>query len=361
MNRLRTLLTKHNSEILLFIGLLAWLVGALGYAQIYPGSWSNAFYASLKHFTLDVAVSPGVKVNICIEISRWLAAITLAGTIMNIVSMLAKNSYDKIRLKYFCDGHTIVCGVGLKGERLVEDLLKHGHQVVVIDVNPDNPALPILSQKGAIVIIGNASDADVLKNAELDKAKIIIAVTGSDQTSIAIAQSAISIMKNSLTEHVLQCVAHITDDSLRRLLYQHHSVASIQPNFDLRLFSFYENGAHEIIQDYFSRNLGSFTSEAQSDSPLHLMLVGFGRIGQSVAVEAARMGAYPDGKKLVVSVLSKNADTHEKKIRNGFPKLFELLNLRFLAHDIEFLPANFNDLFPAESPVDLIVISLGNL
>ena len=108
-----------------------------------------------------MAVPQGEKINIWIECSRWLAAFTLAGAIINIFLMLAKNSYDKFKLWLPHKRHVIVCGVGLKGDRLVEDILKKGHTVVVIEINPNNPALPILSEKGVIVVIGTATDVDV--------------------------------------------------------------------------------------------------------------------------------------------------------------------------------------------------------
>lgn len=361
MNKIKPFIKKYNQILLILTGLIAWCLGAYGYSHIFTGNWLDPLYASLKHFTLDMAVPQGEKINVWIECSRWLAAIALAGAIINIFSMLAKNSYDKLRLMFFCKRHVIICGVGLKGDRLVENIQKKGHTVVVIEINPNNPALQILSQKGVIVVTGTATDGDVLRNAMLDQAEYLIAVTGNDQTNLAIAQAAIGIKEESASNKMLQCIAHISDDSLRKLLYQHHSIASPHPNFDLRLFSFYESGAHEIIRDYLSQNLRSFASVSEDEiRPLHLMLVGFGRIGKSVAIEAARMGGCPDGSKLSVSVFAKSADVHEKKIRHNLPKLFELLNFRFYSTDVEFLPENLSELFYNELPVDLVVVSLGD-
>jgi len=361
IHRIITYILKNKQEILISIGTIAAFLGTYGYHQLNQGGFLDSLYASLKLFTLDLTVPAGKEINMPIEISRWLSAVTVAGAIFNVFLLLGKHSYIKYRLKYLCDEHVIVCGAGLKGERLIEDILNKGMSVVVIDNDSNNPAIQILSEKGAIFINGNAADADVLIKAKLDRAKYLIAITGNDQTNLAIAQTCVSLKQASKDTQIIQCIVHVSDDALRRLIYQKHSLSRPSQNIDFRLFSFYECGAHEIIRDFFTGKIDRLSSfEDGNQRPLHLVLVGFGRIGKSIAVEAARMGGYSDDKKLSVSVLSKHADVHASKLHSNHSKLYELLDLKFFQVDVESLPDNFSQIMGEECQIDLVVVSLGD-
>lgn len=104
------------------------------------------------------------------------------------------------RLKQFWDvarvptrGHYIVCGLGQIGMRIVNHLLQQGHEVVVIDSDPNNRFLHNTRSLGVPVIIEDASLSSTLRAANLHHAEALIAVTSNDMINVEIALCAKAI------------------------------------------------------------------------------------------------------------------------------------------------------------------------
>ena len=104
------------------------------------------------------------------------------------------------RLKQFWDvarvptrSHYIVCGLGQIGMRIVNHLLQQGHEVVVIDSDPNNRFLHNTRSLGVPVIIEDASLSSTLRAANLYHAEALIAVTSNDMINVEIALCAKAI------------------------------------------------------------------------------------------------------------------------------------------------------------------------
>ena len=88
-------------------------------------------------------------------------------------------------------GHTVICGAGRRGSVLAQRLLASGKQVVVIEVDPENPELATLSRKkGAHIVIGNALDEVALRKARAGHAGRVISLLPSDEKNISLASEA---------------------------------------------------------------------------------------------------------------------------------------------------------------------------
>jgi Trk K+ transport system NAD-binding subunit len=84
-------------------------------------------------------------------------------------------------------GHVVVCGLGNVGFRVVDELLRQEHQVVVVERKTDNPFIVSCRRLGAAVISGDAAVAEVLKQANAATARAVVAVTSDDLANIEIA------------------------------------------------------------------------------------------------------------------------------------------------------------------------------
>jgi trk system potassium uptake protein TrkA len=81
--------------------------------------------------------------------------------------------------------HVVIAGAGLVGGELTKRLVENKHDVVVIE--PDKVICDKLyAETGAVVIHGSAAQAEVLAEAELHKADVLIAATGSDADNLAV-------------------------------------------------------------------------------------------------------------------------------------------------------------------------------
>ncbi|MCL1464770.1 potassium channel family protein [Argonema galeatum] len=105
------------------------------------------------------------------------------------------------RLKQFWDAarvparnHYIICGLGGIGVQIVNQLHCHGHEVVVIEKDPNNRFVNTVRSSGVPVILGDASLSANLKAANLQKADALLAVTSDDMANLEIALTAKGIM-----------------------------------------------------------------------------------------------------------------------------------------------------------------------
>ena len=88
----------------------------------------------------------------------------------------------------------IVVGLGRMGTGLSLNLVKKGHQVTVIDSNPD--AFKVLGKDFAgLKVVGVGFDRDVLNKARIDQVDAVVSCTASDEANVVIARIARNIYR----------------------------------------------------------------------------------------------------------------------------------------------------------------------
>ena len=80
----------------------------------------------------------------------------------------------------------VIAGAGAVGTFLAQDLSESGHEVLVIEKNPS--VVPQLPDKPQIeLVIADACEVDVLQDAHLESADVVIAATGDDEDNLVIS------------------------------------------------------------------------------------------------------------------------------------------------------------------------------
>ena len=85
--------------------------------------------------------------------------------------------------------YTIIIGCGRLGANLANTLSDAGGSVLVIDKNKES-FRKLSPSFGGLTVSGDATDLDVLQEAQMDEASIVIAVTNDDNVNIMVAQLA---------------------------------------------------------------------------------------------------------------------------------------------------------------------------
>ena len=85
--------------------------------------------------------------------------------------------------------YIIVVGGGKVGYYLTKTLLNEGHEVLLIERNPDKVAT-FAERFGAVVVAGDGAEASTLAAAGAARADVVIAVTGEDEDNLVVCQSA---------------------------------------------------------------------------------------------------------------------------------------------------------------------------
>ncbi len=84
-------------------------------------------------------------------------------------------------------GHIVVCGLGNVGFRVVEELLRYGERIVVIEQSRDGRFLATSRRLGVAVIMGDATVLEVLRQAHAATARAVVAATANELTNLEIA------------------------------------------------------------------------------------------------------------------------------------------------------------------------------
>lgn len=85
--------------------------------------------------------------------------------------------------------YIIVAGGGKVGFYLTQHLLEEGHEVLLMERNPERVG-EINEVLGAVAIAGDAAEASTLLAAGAPRADVVVAVTGEDEDNLVICQMA---------------------------------------------------------------------------------------------------------------------------------------------------------------------------
>ena len=123
------------------------------------------------------------------------------------------------------DRHVIVCGYGVKGRAILEELIAHGHdrdQVVVID--PSEDAVEQATKDGVVAFRGDASSESLLEAAAIENAAYLLAVPNRDDACVLIILTARSLAQN------VEIIAAAREEENIKLLYGAGATLVVAPS-----------------------------------------------------------------------------------------------------------------------------------
>jgi Trk K+ transport system NAD-binding subunit len=116
--------------------------------------------------------------------------------------------------------HVVLCGLGKLGIRVLEQLLKLGEDVVVLEKDPHCPHIAFARKNDIAVLIGHSREAGILEDLNIARAKAIILATNDDLANIEMALDARRIHPG------IRVVLRMFDQEL---------ATKIRESFDIRL------------------------------------------------------------------------------------------------------------------------------
>ncbi|MFG2354969.1 potassium channel family protein [Streptomyces sp. NPDC048521] len=122
---------------------------------------------------------------------RVLFLIILVGTTLEVLTERTREEWRMNRWRSTLRDHTVVIGFGTKGRSAIQTVCATGlkkEQVVVVD--PSSKAIDAAAAEGYAGVIGDATRSDVLKRAEVHKARQIIVAPQRDDTSVLVTLTA---------------------------------------------------------------------------------------------------------------------------------------------------------------------------
>ena len=209
---------KLQVAIAAIAGLLC--VGTIGFRVIVGGGWFESFY-----FTLITITSIGYsEIEGMNQQGRYFAAVIIilgVGTVGYALSAAIQAVLEFELLKTFgrrkmfkdinnLENHYIICGAGRVGQRVIREVARSGQDFVVIEQNEGHADR--LLHMGYLVLMGDATDDDVLRAAGLERARGLLCAVSSDPDNLYITLTARDINRD------LMIVARANDESaIKRL------------------------------------------------------------------------------------------------------------------------------------------------
>lgn len=326
--KLKRWLGDYKWPLIGFIWMVAIVLGYIGFSNYYAAigeasSFLDNLYLTLQLFALESGWVSG-PVGWELQIARFLApAIAIYTAIMALAAILHEQ-LQLFRVR-FLKNHVVICGLGRKGLLLSQGFRERGERVVVIERDGDNGMLGQCREQGAIVLIGSAADPGLLRKARVDNAKHVISVCGDDGANAEVAVHARELVWDRKGK-ALSCIVHIVDLQLCNLLREREIRMGKLDAFRLEFFNVFESGARVLLDEYppFSK-----TGEDHSFTP-HMVVVGIGRMGESLVVNAAknwRDRDNPSGERLRITLVDREAERKKDSLCLRYPQLERVCEL----------------------------------
>lgn len=323
------------------VGALALAVVALGARgfHLHRGGASGAIdlvdlvFKSCQLFVLQVGVDPPMPWQL--NVARILAPLVAAYTALQALAELFAGQMRSLRLR-FLRGHVVVCGLGRKGLSLARGFLDLGYRVVVIERDAENDLVRQCRDLGAMVLIGDATEPWLLRKAGVRRAGHLFALCGDDGVNAEIAvQSALLIQGRPGPP--LKCVLHIFDPRLCALLRERELGDGSAGRLRLEFFNVYDLGARVLLEE---NPLDGGGGKGGAGDPL--VIVGLGRLGESLLVNAARQwqaAGRPERGKLRVTLVDREAKEIARTLQVRYPGLNS--TCEFTALDLDVTSGSF--------------------
>lgn len=174
------------------------IFGTIGYVAIEGWGWFDAFYMTVATFT---TVGGGEPARMSVAGKCWTVAVVMVGfgvltyTLFAVVGYvlegrlgIAVETRRMRRQVARMRDHFVLCGYGRVGSEIAREFNGEGIPFVVIDVN--EKSLARAAAEGHRVVIGSASDVDVLASAGIARARGLVTAIDDDAENIFVTLSA---------------------------------------------------------------------------------------------------------------------------------------------------------------------------
>lgn len=308
--------------ILILLWVLGFSSGVVGFAQY--AAWHGLSYTLWDKLYLTIQLismesgSPEPPVPFLLNFARFFILLLSAVTAIKAFWELFHDWIFTSGLWRISD-HTIICGLSRKGFLLANSFRDDQKRVVIIEKNENHPWIQNCRDRGAFIIIGDASDPSTLHRAGIGRAGSLFAVCDNDGTNVTIALQAEKCLSGD-TSGKLKCMVHIHDPRLCALLK--NQMVKFQLNaFQMELFNVFERGAVRMLQTYPAW-------QNPAEPPANIILVGVGKFGQNLLVHMARswwnVRQNPNWK-LPVTIIDLQASQVMETLHARYPKLKEAI------------------------------------
>lgn len=327
-------LQRNRLPLMILLASVTLILGVIGFGK--QSSDSNFFdnlYLSLQLFVLQSGAGLP-NMHWTLQVARFSGVIF---TFLAAVQILVSTFYvrfELLKIKWTYRNHIIICGLGGLGPILAKHYLDDGEKVVAIEIMPDNKFVESIKEQDGIVLFGDGADPELLKKAGIERARLVVAVCGSDGKNAEIVGQVAKIAEEEKLSD-LSCYAHILNPHLSHYLAGQAITSYTNENFQVEFFNIFDSGARLILQEDAMKL--SFSGD---DRP-HMAVIGLNAVGQSLVMRAERAArtAAMKGRRPRLTVIDPRAEEILKLLECSCASLKRTFKLK--AYEDNILNASF--------------------
>lgn len=259
-----------NLRVLAVLLLLLILGGTAGFHYIEGWSWFDGFYmvmttiTSLGYGEIHPLSHVGRMFNILMIVCGvGIVLLLIAGASRTLLEFELQSVFGRRRMDREISrltGHFIICGAGRVGRSAARELARKPLPFVVIDTSQEK--LEKYASEGWLTLVGDATTAKVLQQANVEKAKGLVAATTTDAINIYIILTARSLNPG------LRIIARASEEDAEKHLLTAGADSVVSP---------YSFAGYRIAQTFMRPNVVDFFDTAMNRKrPLEIEEINVG-------------------------------------------------------------------------------------
>ena len=346
-NRVRTWWRENEVRVLILLAIIAVVLGAAGYTIVlwrdgHLGRWSalEVVLLTAQLFVLESNLDAGKAVPGILAVARLLAPLTFGYAAFKAFASLL-NQLFRLSLHR---NHIVICGLGERGLELARGYCALGREVVVVEADAENDLISTCREFGAMVIIGDATEEVVLRKVKIAQAAAVYAISGNDGSNIEIGEKVKGLIGRCTRRGVKNVSCYI---AVKNILLSDISASSgifrnTSKNSTTRILRINDLASRMLFREY---PLDRKRIRPDDPTVVHLVVAGFGSMGESVVLQAVRLGHFANLKKMRVTVIDRDAVQKGSLLLQVLPALAECCEISF--RDMDFNTRGFCDFMVA--------------
>jgi hypothetical protein len=287
----------------------------------------SSLYNAAALFALDIRMAEsridGYEYGIYI-----LALLAGLYTILSVVEIFVKDKMREVNKKQLLSqgGHIIVVGLGKMAKGYIDTLLVQDTHapVIIVMQNREDPYLERLDER-VVVALSDVHNQQINEVLNLQRCEHVVIATDDDMYNLEVAMNFLSYDKS------IRIFLQLEDRSLRYF----HKENGLLSGKNIRIFSYYEDAARELFEQYDIDGIGS--EIIQSNKPFAVAVVGNTLLSYEVIAQACIMGQLPNENPLTIYCVDKNVQAFQNSVALCFPGIDNIphVTLKYVELDPE--------------------------
>ncbi len=303
---------KYALHIFLFV--LALITGFYSFYQysVEAHSVLNALYFTFQLYLLDVTDvfttdgSTLLRYPPIVEIARWSAALYTISTLFIAMYRLLEMS---ILLVFYqiVGNHYVVFGYNENSVTFMKDLRKHKKRVILVAESISSEVIDNLEDLKIVVVKPNENEEHIYTKCGFSRASHVVLFHEKDIDNLNAFMKIDYYFENNQKQHpVFSLSIHLKKETSRRLLTELEEGRNDQERtFHVQTINLYDLFVEHLFATY------PIIQQAQPEKSIHLLIIGFGSMGQQIALKALNeLGKKGQGTMLITAL-----DKHMSKIK----------------------------------------------